>query len=187
MPYYRCGSCELTVYSGAGHSTARVCPNCGADLGGAPRRMLPAEPRRREVRRHLVREPQAGGAARRELEALGGDLDADQLNTAALLMTELVANSVQHAGVIAGGLFELHIALAEDRVRISVTDGGLGFTPAGLDADDPTSGHWGLQIVGQLADRWGVETDPRTVAWFELDRHAEGGDLAPIAAAASGQ
>lgn len=32
MPYFRCGSCGVTLYSAAAYSTSRVCPNCSAGL-----------------------------------------------------------------------------------------------------------------------------------------------------------
>jgi hypothetical protein len=70
MPYYRCTSCRLTVYSGAAYSTARDCPNCGAELRDAARMLLPQEQRRKL--RLVAREPQAGLGARREFEPLGG-------------------------------------------------------------------------------------------------------------------
>ena len=31
---------------------------------------------------------------------------------------------------------------------------------------------WGLYLVAELADRWGVDSDDRTLVWFELDRRA---------------
>jgi hypothetical protein len=40
-------------------------------------------------------------------------------------------------------------------------------------APDPTrpSG-WGLYLVAELADRWGVDSDETTLVWFEFDRPA---------------
>ena len=29
---------------------------------------------------------------------------------------------------------------------------------------------WGLYLVDQIADRWGVDHDPGTRVWFEIDR-----------------
>ena len=31
---------------------------------------------------------------------------------------------------------------------------------------------WGLYLVAELADRWGVDSDDETLVWFELDRRA---------------
>lgn len=172
MPYYRCGSCQLTGYSGAGHSTARICPNCGADLSGAPQ-LLVLESGRREVRRRVLRDPQAGETARRELRALGAGLDSGEIDVTSLLLTELVANGVKHAGDAAGGELTLEIAVSDTVIRVAVGDGGAGFTPVPRDAD-PTAGHWGLQLVERLADRWDVDHETGTVVWFELDRVPSG-------------
>lgn len=169
MPYYRCSACDLTVYSGVGRSNARVCPECGAELDMASR--LFVTPRRRpEVHRHMVREPQAASAARRDLAALRGELDGAEFDLTALLMTELITNSVLHAGAGAGTLFELDVFVTDDIVRVSVTDGGGGFVADAGTPKQPTDGHWGLQLVDELADRWGTSTDRGTTVWFELDR-----------------
>jgi hypothetical protein len=63
MPYYRCASCRLTVYSGAGYSAARDCPNCGTALRDGARLLIP-QSQRRELRL-VAREPRAGSAAGR--------------------------------------------------------------------------------------------------------------------------
>ena len=36
--------------------------------------------------------------------------------------------------------------------------------------DAPLDSHWGLHLVEELADRWGVTTEPESTVWFELDR-----------------
>jgi hypothetical protein len=35
-------------------------------------------------------------------------------------------------------------------------------------AERPTG--WGLFLVGEIADRWGIERDDHTRVWFEIDR-----------------
>ena len=169
MPYYRCAGCDLTVYAGVGHSTGHVCPGCGADLAAASR-VFVREVAQPDLHLDMVREPQAAAAARRELEALFGGLDRAELEVASLLSTELVANSVKHAGPRAGGLFGLDVSITDDSVRVMVTDGGRGFTPDPRTHRDLTAGHWGLLLVEELADRWGVDCNERTAVWFELDR-----------------
>ena len=168
MPYYRCAACDLTVYSGVGHSTARTCAECGTELDPAWRVFVGALSRR-ELHRQMVREPQAAAAARLDLEALVGELGRAEFEVTALLMTELIANSVQHAGAEAGGLFALDVSVSDQLVRVAVTDGGPGFFHDRTNVH-PTDGHWGLQLVEELADRWGVDTDRGTAAWFELER-----------------
>jgi anti-sigma regulatory factor (Ser/Thr protein kinase) len=58
-------------------------------------------------------------------------------------------------------------------VLVEVCDEGPGFEPIGRTAgQDDTSG-WGLYLVDQMADRWGVaREDAATRVWFELKRSA---------------
>lgn len=120
------------------------------------------------LRRHFVAEPQAAYAARRELEALADDLDEREWYLLALLTTELVTNSVVHSHMPAQGLVRLDVNVTDAVIRVEVRDRGVGFEPHVKHGEDPLAGHWGLQLVDQLADRWHVR-GATTVA-FEVDR-----------------
>ncbi len=88
-----------------------------------------------------------------------------------LLITELVANSVRHAGLAKTDRIGLDIDADDVLVRVEVRDGGAGFQPPSRFDGPPegTSGR-GLYLVDALADRWGVERgDDDTVVWFEVD------------------
>ena len=169
MPHYRCPECNLTVYGGAGYSNARACPNCGTDLTSAPRVFVAYRPQR-EVHRQMVREADASAAARREIEQLNGVLSGGEIGDTALLASELVNNAVLHAGPEAGRLFTFDVFVTDAVVRVAVTDGGPGFARGPRVQQQPTDGHWGLQLVDKLADRWAVQTDGGTAVWFEIDR-----------------
>ena len=175
MPYYRCPACGLTVHSVGGRFTRNVCPNCSAPLASADRIQI-EEHQPAAITRQFPPELRSAGAARRELETLQWNLDSAEFDIVALLVTELIANSVKHAGMQPGGSVRLDVALTEKVVRVEVRDDGPGFVPASRNGDSPLESHWGLHLMEELADRWKVETDPHTVVWFELDR-------APIAAA----
>lgn len=112
--------------------------------------------------------PEAAAHARRVLSKLHGDLDAPLLETMRLLVTELITNSVKHAGSDEVGL---KVVVRRGAVLVEVRDGGMGFEPAGrTDGQDEGSG-WGLFLVERLADRWGVAREPAaTCVWFELKR-----------------
>ncbi len=147
-----------------------MCPNCGAPMEDPPKSFPGA---RRDIRRELQREPVAAAAARRELEALAADLDREELQIVALLMTELIANSVKHAGPDAGELLGLEVAVMPERIRVEVRDGGSGFVPLPGDRADPDA-HWGLHLVDRLASRWEIVVDAKqegTLVWFEIDRN----------------
>jgi anti-sigma regulatory factor (Ser/Thr protein kinase) len=114
--------------------------------------------------------PKAAGQAREALKALIGLLTPERFEDLRLLVTEVVANSVRHAGML-GERSKLRLRIfASDRlVRVEVSDPGPGFAKASLrppELDDP-SGR-GLYLVDQLADSWGVVSDGDTCVWFVL-------------------
>jgi anti-sigma regulatory factor (Ser/Thr protein kinase) len=86
-----------------------------------------------------------------------------------LLVTELVANSVRHAGLDENDVITLMLELSDTRVRVEVRDPGRGFAfpvrPQKLTAE----GGRGLQIVAAIARRWGVERSEPIAVWFEID------------------
>jgi anti-sigma regulatory factor (Ser/Thr protein kinase) len=169
MPYYRCPGCAFTVQSVAGRFTARTCPRCSITLEGTDRVYVPQRPPV-VLTRQFPAEPWAAAAARRALESLLPEFDRAEFQVAALLTTELIANSVEHSGTGPGGSVRLGVALSEERLRVQVGDEGPGFVPAARAPDAPSDSHWGLHLVAQLADRWGVVTEPEPEVWFELDR-----------------
>lgn len=91
------------------------------------------------------------------------------VEAAALLVSELVTNSVRHSGTAPDETVILRICSVRPAVRIEVVDWGTGFQfrPRSTPLDRP--GGWGLQLVERLARRWGVEEGPPTTVWFELE------------------
>ncbi len=118
----------------------------------------------------LPKTPEAAAQARRALEQLGGQLPPEQLDTARLLVTEVVTNAVRH--VKRDGQIDLNVALRDDALRVEVLDPGTGFVPRRRGADSPIDGHWGLHFLEVLSDRWGIDSTGRTRVWFELAREA---------------
>lgn len=106
--------------------------------------------------------------ARRELAGLRPALEGPVLDTTQLLVTELVTNSVRHAGADA---VELAVSLEPSRVRVEVANAGTPFRPRSREAvEDPDPG-WGLFLVDELSDAWGVGEDSgRQRVWFEIER-----------------
>jgi hypothetical protein len=51
-----------------------------------------------------------------------------------------------------------------------VIDEGPGFEPRPTRSVNPIEDGFGLTLVEQLSDRWGVEVDDETRVWFEIDR-----------------
>jgi signal transduction histidine kinase len=83
-----------------------------------------------------------------------------------LLTSELVTNAVRHAG---GDAVRLVVALTGTLLRIEVHDPGNGFELKAPSDDPLRASGWGLVLVEELADRWGIDHDPRTRVWFEMD------------------
>lgn len=114
--------------------------------------------------------PYAATAARLALDNLDTEIDPVLAQDLRLLVTEAVKNSVQHASVGPEDSIGLKILVRSDTVRIEVTDDGPGFEPdASRPSEDEVAG-WGLFLIEQLSDRWGVKQEQGTCVWFEVSR-----------------
>ncbi len=124
------------------------------------------------VERELAVAPEAASEARHALDGLSGELPDGRMRDVRLLVSELVTNAVRHANLAQGDSIVLVIELAEKTLRVEVHDPGGGFVPSTPSPDPARPSGWGLYLVAELADRWGVDSDDRTLVWFELDRRA---------------
>jgi anti-anti-sigma factor len=108
--------------------------------------------------------------ARHRLDALAGDVPDGLLSDVKLLVSELVTNSVRHAGL--GGDQQVSVAISMDpaRLRIEVTDPGSGFEGRPMVAEPDMESGRGLFLVEHLANRWGTRHDDGMTVWFEIDR-----------------
>ena len=109
-------------------------------------------------------------AAARQALREGNGMSPDRIRADVLLLvSELVTNAVRHAG--AGPDRPLHLQLLRGPrwVVVAVGDQGPGFTWHPSPPRGNESGGWGLFLVDQIADRWGVEcTASGTRVWFEI-------------------
>ena len=97
------------------------------------------------------------------LRAWGSPHDLDD---AALLVSELVSNVVDH--VHGEAVLTLELELAEDWLRISVADGS-SVRPVVRELEEGRPRGRGLQLVEAIADRWGAEDHHGGKRiWFEL-------------------
>lgn len=118
----------------------------------------------------LPAEPHSAKVARDAIAGLDGHLGS-VFGDVVLLISELVTNSVRHAGLDATQPLQLSVATEGDSVRIAVRDPGPGFRPPKAPTDPAHVGGWGLVLVDQLTERWGVEHDGLgNVVWCELKR-----------------
>jgi anti-sigma regulatory factor (Ser/Thr protein kinase) len=95
------------------------------------------------------------------------------LDPARLVVAELAANAALH-GRVPGRSFRLTLSVtASGTLRIEITDTRGDHLPslARTGREEPAESGYGLLLVEDLADRWGVRTGPapcKTV-WAELD------------------
>ncbi len=128
---------------------------------------------------------EAVSQARQCVTGLADSLSKSELQDISLLVSELITNSVLHAGLLPKDLIDLKIYLSVELIRTEVRNPGSGFElPGGLLGGallgnvpdvDQTSG-WGLPLVAKIADRWGMDreaSEELTLVWFELDRESE--------------
>jgi anti-sigma regulatory factor (Ser/Thr protein kinase) len=155
MPYYRCPACGSLSHSVAAYSTAGICAICAAELPADAK--LDSLPEARfGVNRSMRAGLEAPAEARRTVVSL--PLLEPAREKLALLVSELVSNSIRHAGLAAGDPIDLELSSENGQVWIAVHDSGPGFDPQGhTDGGDPG---FGLAIVASLADRWGVDRGP---------------------------
>lgn len=100
------------------------------------------------------------------LDVLRGWRSPHDLDDAALLVSELVSNVVDHAQEEA--VLTLELALAEGWLRISVADGS-SVRPVVRELSQERPRGRGLQLVEAIADRWGAEDHHGGKRiWFEL-------------------
>ena len=114
----------------------------------------------------LESSPSAPARARGALDEIEDQLSPERMRDVRLLVSELVTNAVRHAG---GEAVRLVVALTGSLLRIEVHDPGRGFELKPPPDDPLRSSGWGLVLVEELADRWGIDHHPRTRVWFEMD------------------
>lgn len=105
--------------------------------------------------------------------------DHSSTDTAVLLASELIANSLRYSRSGDGGHITIHLIAIPGGIRIEVADqGGASapvLRPAASRAPDLTDlakldeNGRGLELVDALASRWDYSSDATgTVTWFEL-------------------
>jgi anti-sigma regulatory factor (Ser/Thr protein kinase) len=104
------------------------------------------------------------------LPQLEGQLTEIAVADVALIVSELVTNSVVHANVGPDQTLTVECASLADRLRITVTDPGARLKPHLRRPDHDVAGGYGLAIVASLSLAWGVVRNSvgTTSVWCEL-------------------
>jgi serine/threonine-protein kinase RsbW len=142
-------------------------PDPGADAESA--RNSASEP----LELILAADLEAPSAAR---EAVGrwltGQVGALVRDDVLLVISELVTNSVLHAGAVPGDVIYVRLRAWNGRLHLAVEDAGRNGDIARRPASPGLAGGFGLNLVEELTLRWGVSHRRGTRVWAELARSA---------------
>jgi anti-sigma regulatory factor (Ser/Thr protein kinase) len=113
--------------------------------------------------------PEHISTARTALDEL--ELPSAMLADAKLLISEIVTNSIRHAGLGVDDPIRISAEWNGTTLRVLVQDGTVPTTGPVAGAIRPAPGAesgWGLYLVDQLASRWGTNLKGQPGYWFEL-------------------
>ena len=110
---------------------------------------------------------QARGAV---LDALRDRLSEDAAQDVAIVVSELVTNSVAHAATGTDETVEVDVDVREGCVHIEVSDEGTHLRPRSSPRHPDAPSPLGLALVDRLARAWGVERDGagHTRVWCDV-------------------
>jgi anti-sigma regulatory factor (Ser/Thr protein kinase) len=176
MPLYTCPNCGLSEPAALAAPEPGPCPRCCARLHPSdeitwqhpPPLPFPTDGPR--LRLALAPSVEAPALARRAVAGLQAELNDDELFTAQLLVSELVSNVVRHAANGSPPRAIARLWISADRLRVDVVDRGDGFRPRAAFPPPGAESGWGLPLVAELSDDWGVVAGHGSWVWFELRR-----------------
>ena len=99
---------------------------------------------------------------------LAGRVDEGRMGDVELVVTELLANSVRHAGLDADDVVRVRATEDGDVLHLEVEDDGRTGDAPRRRVPDMLKGGIGLNLVDAVALHWGVERDDRTRVWADL-------------------
>jgi len=124
-------------------------------------------PAKREIQ-SFAPDRDAAVRAAQSLDLHFPDLSAESLDAVRWIVFELVSNSLQYSGVRSDETIDVLVEIRDDATRIEVRD--PGFFDRSAPPRNPRG--WGLHVIEQLADRWGVSSAAAapTTVWVEIAR-----------------
>ena len=126
-----------------------------------------------ELHKTLAANEHAPRSGREAVSFVGSGIPTELLETARLLTSELVSNSVRHGPTGPKAVVGFFVEVGRKRLRVEVSDGsaeGARRRPPG------DGGGYGLTLVDAMASRWGAgRSGELNMTWFELDLPQPGG------------
>ena len=112
----------------------------------------------------------AASIARRSVISVEAGLPLGVRHRVALMLSELVANAVQHGGAGPDEVVHVRVESMPGRLRLEVLDPGWRGAEPPERIQHPDGGY-GLLLIEHLSDGWGREATAGggSLAWFELD------------------
>jgi len=112
----------------------------------------------------------AASIARRAVTSIEAGLPLGVRHRVALMLSELVANAVQHGGAGPGEIVEVRVVTGVRRLRVEVIDPGWRGIEPPKRIQHPDGGY-GLVLVEHMSSGWGRQATAEggSLAWFELD------------------
>jgi anti-sigma regulatory factor (Ser/Thr protein kinase) len=116
--------------------------------------------------------PENLGPIRRAMVEMG--LPDQAIREGTLLTSELVTNSIRHAGLGPDDYIDVAATWSGTVLRVIVRDSGSAGPPPEIVAGSirPSPGGqsgWGLYLVDKLATRWGTNLEGSAGFWFEIE------------------
>ena len=120
-----------------------------------------------ELRKTLAASEHAPRSSREAVSFVGSGIPGELLDTARLLASELVSNSVCHGPTGPQAVIGFLVEVGRKRLRVEVSDGlPEGARPRQSDE----TGGYGLALVDAMASRWGSGRQATSnMTWFEID------------------
>ena len=122
----------------------------------------------------LTAVPGAVGQARAVVDRVAAGMPGDVGFRARVAVSELVANSVEHAAGAASDRVGLAVVRSGTVLRVEVRDRGRRFDDAPRQVPGRATSGRGLQLLDALVDRWAVEHEDGNLVWFEIDQPSRG-------------
>lgn len=109
------------------------------------------------MRFHVRAAPAAAAEARHHVAAALGGLPDDVLRDALLVVSELVTNSLLHAGLREEDLIDVALRCDHEHVVIEVDDRDGLYGESGKHPTPGRSGGMGLRFLDAICDHWHAE------------------------------